>query len=54
MVRSKVRRAVRSNLSQESMSQVRRRVAKRKSIGATMRGMTVMAVEVARQRVCSD
>ena len=27
---------------------------KRKSMGATMRGMMVMADEVARQRVCSE
>ncbi len=54
MRRSKVRRAVRSNVSQDLMSRVRSRVAKRTSIGVTMRGTTVMADEVACQRICSE
>ncbi len=54
MRRSKVRRAIRSKVSQDLMSRVRSRVAKRKSIGATMRGTTVMADEVACHRICSE
>jgi len=43
-------RALRSNPWQVLMS----RAARRKSIGATITGMTVMAKEVARQRACSE
>ena len=50
MIRSSMSSALRSNLWQLLMS----RVARRKSIGATMRGMTVMADDVARQRACSE
>jgi len=53
-MRSRMSRAVRSNFSQELMARLWSRVAKRKSIGATMSGMTVMAKDVARQRVCSE
>jgi len=49
-MRSRMSRALRSNFWQELMS----RVARRKSIGATMSGITVMANEVARHRVCSE
>jgi len=54
MMRSRARRAVRSKVSQDLMSRLQRRVAKRRSIGATMRGITVMAKDVTRQRVCSE
>ena len=47
MMRSTVRRTIRSNFPEDLM------LAKRKSIGATMRGMTVIAKDVALQRICS-
>ena len=54
MMRSIVRRAARSKISQDLMSQVRSRAAKRKSIGATTSGMMVITKDVARQRACSE
>ena len=54
MTRSRVRRAIRSKISHDLMSRARRRLVKRKSIGATTRGITVIAEDVARQRVCSE
>ena len=54
MIRSKVKRATFSSVSHELMSRIRRRVAKRKSIGATMTGIAAIARDVDRQRVCSE
>jgi len=51
MIRSRVRRAV---SSKDLMSRFWSRVANRRSIGATIRGIAVMANDVACQRVCSD
>ena len=53
MMRSRARMAVRSKVLQYLISWVRSWVAKRRSIGATMRGITVMTKDVARQRVFS-
>ena len=50
MMRSRMSRALFPNPLQVPMS----RVVKKKSIGAAMRGVTVMANDVARQRVCSE
>ena len=49
-MRSRVSKALRSNILQVLMS----RLARRKSIGATMSGMTVMTNDIACQRVCSE
>ena len=54
MTKSKDRRATFSNFPHESMSRMRRRVARMKSIGATMRGIAAMATDVDRQRDCSE
>ena len=50
MMRSRMSRLLLPNPLQLPMS----RVVKKKSIGAAVRGMTVMANDVARQRVCSE
>ena len=49
-MRSRMSSVLRSNFWQELMS----RVANRKSIGATMRGMTVIVKDEARQTVRSE
>ena len=54
MIRSKNKRATFSNAGQDLMSPCMwRRVARMKSIGATMSGIAVMATDVDRQRDCS-